>query len=100
MVLHKTCWQVVVLCAANSVHWFRTYSRRLCSVQVHVVPTVVDCVDWATKTPHELMQLKYIVGFCRTSQHGGEAAQVGAAAPSVAEALDALKVPREVKKTN
>ena len=45
-------------------------------------------------------QLTHIVTACRTSQHGGEAVQVGAAAPSVAEALDALKVPREVKKTN
>ena len=44
--------------------------------------------------------LMHIVITCRTSQHGGEAAQVGAAAPSVAEALDALKVPRAVKKTN
>ncbi|KAL3148018.1 hypothetical protein ABBQ38_014310 [Trebouxia sp. C0009 RCD-2024] len=35
----------------------------------------------------------------RTSQHGGEAAQASAAAPTVAQALDAMRFPTEAKKT-
>jgi hypothetical protein len=37
---------------------------------------------------------------CRTTQHAGEAAQPGQDVPSVAEVLDAMKVPTEIKKSN
>lgn len=39
-------------------------------------------------------------GAYRTAQHAGEVIQPSNAAPSVAEVLDAMKIPAEVKKTN
>ena len=53
------------------------------------------------KQPHYMCPShKFPVMVCRTAQHAGEIASSGNTAPSVAEVLDAMKVPAEVKKTN